>query len=65
MTLDQIIEAMRGLSTAELFKLHNVAGEMANEAWDEQIERDAKAGKLDKLAAEALAEYKARRVRDL
>ncbi len=26
-------------------------------AWDEQIENDAQAGKLDALAAEALAEY--------
>ncbi len=27
------------------------------DAWDEQIERDAKAGKLDRLAAEALAAH--------
>jgi len=27
------------------------------QAWDRQIERDAAAGKLDRLAAEALAEF--------
>ncbi len=65
MTLEQIIEAMRSLSTAEPFKLHEVAGEMANDAWDAQIERDAQAGKLDWLEAEALADYKAGRTKEL
>jgi hypothetical protein len=31
--------------------------EFTEELWDKQIENDAKAGKLDALAAEALAEY--------
>ncbi len=33
--------------------------------WDEQIEADAKAGKLDRLLAEALADYKAGKAREL
>jgi hypothetical protein len=33
--------------------------------FDDQIERDIKAGKLDKLADEALAEHKACRSREL
>jgi hypothetical protein len=31
--------------------------EIDSDLWDEQIERDAKSGKLDKLADEALREY--------
>lgn len=34
-------------------------------AWDKQIETDAAAGKLDALAAEAVAEYAAGQVREL
>lgn len=33
--------------------------------WDEQIEQDAVAGKLDKLAAKALADHKAGRTREI
>ena len=33
--------------------------------WDRQIEGDAAAGKLDRLAEEALAEYRAGRTRPL
>ncbi len=33
--------------------------------WDAQIEADAKAGKLDGLVAEALADYKAGKAREL
>jgi len=34
-------------------------------AWDQQIEADAKAGKLDALADEALADHRAGRSRKL
>lgn len=33
--------------------------------WDRQIEADVKAGKLDGLIAEALADYKAGKAREL
>jgi len=33
--------------------------------FDERIERDAKAGKLDRMADEALAEHRAGRTREL
>lgn len=33
--------------------------------WDRQIEEDAKAGRLDGLIAEALADYKAGKAREL
>ena len=36
-----------------------VTHELDAQAWDEQIERDAKAGQLDQLAVRALADEKA------
>ena len=33
--------------------------------WDRQIERDARAGKLDALAAEALAEYASGKAKEI
>jgi hypothetical protein len=35
------------------------------QAWDRQIERDAAAGKLDELAAEALAEFELGQTREI
>ena len=35
------------------------------DAWDEQIEADAKSGKIDALAKEALAEYEAGKAREI
>lgn len=35
------------------------------DAWDEQIEADAKAGRLDRFAEEALAEHKAQATQEL
>jgi len=34
-------------------------------AWDEQIERDIRAGKLEKLSAEALSSHKAGKTREI
>jgi len=36
-----------------------------SDAWDKEIERDASAGRLDKLAEEAIAAHKAGRTREL
>ncbi len=41
------------------------AEEAASDAWDKQIEEDAKAGRLNHLIAEARADIKAGRVRPL
>jgi len=38
--------------------------EFDGRVWDEQIEADAKAGKLDGFIAEALADYKAGKARE-
>ena len=63
--LETIQKAISELSAAELAKLRAYIEEIEAELWDAQIERDAKAGKLDKIEARALENLKAGRVRDL
>ena len=57
--LEDIEKAVTDLSTEERAKLRAWLDELDEQAFDEKIERDAKAGKLDKLEAKALENYKA------
>jgi hypothetical protein len=63
--LEDIQKAATELSDDERKVLRAWLDELDEQAWDAQIERDAKAGKLDKLAAKALADYKAGRTKEL
>jgi hypothetical protein len=63
--LEDIQKAATELTDEDRAKLRAYLDELDEQAWDAQIERDAKAGKLDKLEERALANYKAGRVRDL
>lgn len=63
--LEDIEKAIAELSAEELTKLRAFLDELEADLWDAQIERDAKAGKLDKIEARALENLKAGRVRDL
>jgi hypothetical protein len=49
----------------ELKKFRAWFAEFDARAWDAQIEADSKAGKLDALVAEALAEHEAGETREL
>jgi len=51
--------AIQALPAAELAEFRRWFAEFDSEAWDSQLERDASAGKLDELAAEALADHQA------
>ena len=57
--LESIEKAVTELTDDERSKLRAWLDELDEQAFDAKIERDAKAGKLDKLAAEALSDYKA------
>ena len=46
-------------SRTELLSFREWFREFDNDAWDNQIEADAQAGKFDAMAREALAEYHA------
>jgi len=58
-TVEQIEEAIQKLSREEFFRLHEWIRDRFDDEWDRQIEEDIRAGRLDKLAEEALAEHRA------
>ena len=55
--LEDIEKAVTQLSDDERAKLRAWLDELDAQGWDEQIERDANAGKLDWLIEEARAEH--------
>ncbi len=59
--LEQIQSSIEKLSAEEIAKLRDWLDELDARLFDEKIEHDAKAGKLDKLAKEARANLKAGR----
>ena len=62
---DDIEQAIAQLSEADLAKLRAWFEEFDARVFDEKIERDAKAAKLDRLAADAIAGHEAGRTTDL
>jgi hypothetical protein len=63
--LEKIRESVETLSDNELRKLGEWLDELRAQRWDRQFEEDAKAGRLDKLADQALADLDAGRTRPL
>lgn len=57
--IEQIEAAILKLSPWELSQLASWVLDLDEQRWDEQIEQDIVAGKLDFLAQEALAEFEA------
>ncbi len=55
--IQSIEKAIQALAPAELAELRRWFAEFDAEAWDLQLEQDAAAGKLDKLAAEAHTDH--------
>jgi hypothetical protein len=64
-TVEQIETAILKLSSQELSQLADWVLDLDEQRWDEQIEQDITAGKLDFLAQEALAEFEAGNCRTL
>jgi hypothetical protein len=58
-TVEAIEAAIGKLSRDELFRLLSWVRTKFRDEWDSQIEEDVKAGRLDRFAAEARAEYRA------
>jgi hypothetical protein len=58
-TVEQIEAAILKLSPQELSQLADWVLDLDEQRWDEQIERDITAGKLDFLTQEAFAEFEA------
>ena len=54
----KIEQDIRALSTEELATFREWFLEFDSKAWDEQIEQDAKTGKLGRLVQKSLQDYK-------
>jgi hypothetical protein len=63
--IEQLEQKIESLSPEDLAKFRTWFLEFDARLWDAQIEADAKAGKLDGLINEALADYKAGKAREL
>ena len=63
--LEQIERSIAALSPKELKAFAKWFEAFQADIWDMQIEADAKTGRLDKLAEQALAEVRAGRTRPL
>ena len=57
--LEKIEQDIAALDPADVIKLAEWLAEYRADLWDRQIEEDAKAGRLDKLAEQALADLRA------
>jgi hypothetical protein len=58
-TVEQIEAAIQKLPREDFFRLHKWVRDRFDDEWDKQIEEDARSGRLDHAAQEALAEYRA------
>ncbi len=63
--LEQVQQSVQKLPPAEFKKFRAWFAEMDARLWDEQIEADSRAGKLDALISEAIAEHKAGKTREI
>jgi len=63
--LDKIEQSVADLSDAELKRFAAWFADYRWERWNSQLEEDVEAGKLDRLADEALADLDAGRTRPL
>ena len=64
-TVQEIQDAVRHLSTEELAAFREWFAEFDAGLWDRQLEADIAAGRLDKLADEALQDLREGRCTDL
>ena len=64
-TVEAITTAIAELPPEQVAQIRAWLDERAEAAWDSQIERDERAGRLDDLAERALAEHRAGRTRSL
>ena len=64
-TVEEITAAIERLPSREVARVRDWLVEYAERLWDEQIERDERAGRLDALIDRALEEHRAGRTRPL
>ena len=64
-SVEEIEKVVAKLSPQELAEFRSWFTEYDAELWDQQLEKDASAGRLDRFAAEALEEHRRGETRDL
>ena len=64
-TVEEITAAIEQLSPDDVARVRDWLVEFAERHWDEQIERDERAGRLDALIDKALEEHRAGRTRPM
>ncbi len=64
-TVQEIQQAVSQLSGEEFARFREWFEKYEAEVWDQQFERDAKSGKLDKLANQALKDLRAGKYKEL
>ena len=64
-TVEKLEVEVRKLSRSEIAAFREWFHKYDSDEWDQQIEDDARSGKLDKLADEALAAHNAGRTKEL
>lgn len=64
-TVQEIEQAVSRLSLEELARFREWFDEFDAKVWDKQFEADAKSGKLDKLANQAIADFRAGKYKEL
>jgi hypothetical protein len=64
-TVEEITAAIERLSAEDVARIRDWLVEFAERLWDEQIERDERAGRLDALIDKALEEHRDGRTRPL
>lgn len=64
-TLQEIETAVQRLSTDDLASFRHWFAQFDAEVWDRKFEEDVRAGRLDRLADEALSEHRAGRTTEL
>jgi hypothetical protein len=63
--IQEIERAVSKLSPDDLASFRNWFAEFEARIWDEQFEKDANSGKLDKLANEAISDFRAGNYKEL
>lgn len=65
MTIQELEQAVTQLSPKDLASFRHWFEEFDAKTWDQQFESDVKAGKLNKIAEQALQDYHAGKAREL
>jgi hypothetical protein len=64
-TVQEIEKAISQLPEKDIFSLKKWFDEFEAKIWDDQIEKDVLSGRLDKLANEAIADFRAGKCKEL